>query len=87
MTWVGCADAVILCGAVPVIAQVDETLGVSVADVERNITERTRAVMAVSLFGAPCALGPLRAVADRHGIALLEDNAQAAGVHAQLRYL
>ena len=80
VTWVGCADAVILCGAVPVIAQVDETLGLSVPDVERNITERTRAVMAVSLFGAPCDLGPLRAVADRHGIALLEDNAQAAGV-------
>jgi dTDP-4-amino-4,6-dideoxygalactose transaminase len=80
VTWVGCADAVILCGAVPVIAQVDETLGISVADVERNITERTRAVMAVSLFGAPCDLGALRALTDRHGIALLEDNAQAAGV-------
>jgi dTDP-4-amino-4,6-dideoxygalactose transaminase len=80
VTWVGCADAVILCGAVPVIAQVDETLGIAVADVERNITERTRAVMAVSLFGAACDLGPLRAVADRHGIALLEDDCQAAGV-------
>jgi len=87
VTWVGCADAVILCGAVPVIAQVDDTLGVSVADVERNITERTRAVMAVSLFGAPCDLGPLRAVADRHGIALLEDNAQAAGVSYRGRRL
>jgi dTDP-4-amino-4,6-dideoxygalactose transaminase len=80
VTWVGCADAVILCGAVPVIAQVDETLGISVADAEKNITERTRAVMAVSLFGAPCDLGPLRALADRHAIALLEDNAQAVGV-------
>lgn len=83
VTWVGCADAVILCGAVPVIAQVDETLGLSVSDVERNITERTRAVMAVNLFGAPCAMGPLRALADKHGIALLEDNAQAAGVSYQ----
>lgn len=87
VTWVGCADAVILCGAVPVIAQVDETLGVSVADVEKNITERTRAVMAVSLFGAPCDLGPLRAVSDRHGIALLEDNAQAVGVSYRGRRL
>ena len=87
VTWVGCADAVILCGAVPVIAQVDETLGISVTDVESNITERTRAVMAVSLFGAPCALGPLRALADRHRIALLEDNAQAAGVSYRGRRL
>ncbi|GGQ49071.1 DegT/DnrJ/EryC1/StrS family aminotransferase [Couchioplanes azureus] len=80
VTWVGCADAVILCGAVPVVAQVDETLGLSVADVARNITARTRAVMAVSLFGAACDLGGLRALADRHGIALVEDNAQAVGV-------
>jgi dTDP-4-amino-4,6-dideoxygalactose transaminase len=87
VTWVGCADAVILCGAVPVIAQVDETLGISVADVERNITERTRAVMAVSLFGAACDLEPLRALTDRHGIALLEDNAQAAGVSYRGRRL
>jgi dTDP-4-amino-4,6-dideoxygalactose transaminase len=87
VTWVGCADAVILCGAVPVIAQVDETLGISVADVEANITERTRAVMAVSLFGAPCDLEPLRVLADRHGIALLEDNAQAAGVSYRGRRL
>jgi dTDP-4-amino-4,6-dideoxygalactose transaminase len=87
VTWVGCADAVILCGAVPVIAQVDETLGISVADVERNITGRTRAVMAVSLFGAACDLGALRVLADRHGIALLEDNAQAAGVSYRGRRL
>ncbi|MEV6599825.1 aminotransferase class I/II-fold pyridoxal phosphate-dependent enzyme [Actinoplanes sp. NPDC051346] len=87
VTWVGCADAVILCGAVPVIAQVDETLGLSVADVERNITERTRAVMAVSLFGAPCDMGGLRALADKHGIALLEDNAQAVGVSYRGRRL
>ncbi|MBG0566103.1 DegT/DnrJ/EryC1/StrS family aminotransferase [Actinoplanes aureus] len=87
VTWVGCADAVILCGAVPVIAQVDATLGISVADVARAITERTRAVMAVSLFGAPCDLGPLRALTDRHGIALLEDNAQAVGVSYRGRRL
>src|SRR5581483_12438415 len=87
VTWVGCADAVILCGAVPVIAQVDETLGISVADVARNITSRTRAVMAVSLFGAPCNLGALRELADRHGISLLEDNAQAAGVSYRGRRL
>jgi dTDP-4-amino-4,6-dideoxygalactose transaminase len=87
VTWVGCADAVILCGAVPVIAQVDETLGLSVADVERTITERTRAVMAVSLFGAPCDMEPLRALADQHGIAVLEDNAQAAGVSYRGRRL
>ncbi|MFI5495995.1 DegT/DnrJ/EryC1/StrS family aminotransferase [Actinoplanes sp. NPDC051859] len=87
VTWVGCADAVILCGAVPVIAQVDETLGLSVADVERQLSERTRAIMAVSLFGAACDMGGLRDLADRHGIALVEDNAQAVGVSYRGRRL
>jgi dTDP-4-amino-4,6-dideoxygalactose transaminase len=71
---------VILCGAVPVIAQVDETLGISVTDVQNQLTARTKVVMAVSLFGSPCDLGPLRELAVRHGVAILEDNAQAAGV-------
>lgn len=78
--WVGCADAAILCGAVPVPAQVDATLGLDPADAERKITPRTKAIMAVSLLGNPCDLAALRELADRHGLALLEDGCQACGV-------
>jgi dTDP-4-amino-4,6-dideoxygalactose transaminase len=80
VTWVGCADAVILCGAVPVPAQVDETLGLDARDVRRRLTPRTKAIMAVSLYGNPCDVASLQAVAAGHGVALLEDCCQAAGV-------
>lgn len=80
VTWVGCADTAILCGAVPVPAQIDETMSIDPADVERKITSRTKAVMAVSLYGNPCKIGALKEIAGRRSIALLEDNCQADGV-------
>jgi dTDP-4-amino-4,6-dideoxygalactose transaminase len=66
-------------GAVPVLAEIDESLTLDPADVESRITSRTRAVLAVHMLGASCDLVALRAVADRHGVALVEDVAQACG--------
>jgi len=87
ITWVGCADAVILCGAVPVPAGVDECLGLDPADVERKVTPRTRALLAASLHGNPCDLDALGEIARRRGLALLEDDCQAAGVSYRGRRL
>lgn len=87
VTWVGCADAAILCGAVPVLAQIDETLGVDPADVQRCISPHTKAIMGVSLYGNPCNIAALREIADRHAIALLEDDCQCAGVSYRGRRL
>lgn len=80
VTWVGCADAAILCGAVPVLAQVDESISIDPADVERKVSPRTKAIMGVSLYGNPCNLTALQEIANRHRLALIEDNCQAAGV-------
>ncbi|MEH6375401.1 DegT/DnrJ/EryC1/StrS family aminotransferase [Streptomyces sp. KLMMK] len=66
-------------GATPVLAEVDRSLTLDPEDVERRITPRTRAVMAVHMLGAPCDMGRLREIADRHGILLIEDAAQACG--------
>ncbi|MBA8955895.1 dTDP-4-amino-4,6-dideoxygalactose transaminase [Actinomadura namibiensis] len=64
--------------AVPVFADVDPATGnLDPAAVEAAITPRTRAIIAVHLFGAPADTAALRAVADRHGLALVEDCAQA----------
>ena len=87
VTWVGCADAVILCGAVPVPCRVDDTLGLDADAVTRRIGPRSKAIMAVSLYGNPCDLVALRRVADDHGLALLEDDCQAAGVSLHGRRL
>ncbi len=70
--------APLIYGALPVFADIeDETFGLDPAAVEAAVTPRTRAIVAVNLFGHAARLGELRAIADRHGLALIEDNAQA----------
>lgn len=64
-----------------VFADVDPvTLNIDPAAVERQITPRTRAILAVHCFGVPCDVAALRAIADRHGLALIYDAAHAFGV-------
>jgi len=65
-------------GGIPVFADVeDETFGLDPAAVSAKISPRTRAIVAVNLFGHAARLTELRALADKHGLALIEDNAQA----------
>lgn len=72
------ATMIVMCGAVPIFADINPTtFCIDPAAVEAAITPRTRGIVAVNLFGHPADLDPLRAIADRHGLFLLEDNAQA----------
>ena len=75
----------ILHNCVPVFADVDDTYTLDPADVEAKITPRTRAIMAVHLFGNPCDMNALQAIADRHGLALIEDSCQAHFAESQGR--
>lgn len=78
-TFVASLSAVVYSRAVPVLAEIDQTLNLDPADVERRITPRTKAILAVHMLGNPARLDELRAVADRHGVILVEDAAQAFG--------
>lgn len=78
-TWIATASAVLAAGAVPIIAEIDESLTLDPVDVERRITPATRAILAVHMRGAPCAMNEFGAIAQRHGLHLLEDVAQACG--------
>jgi dTDP-4-amino-4,6-dideoxygalactose transaminase len=78
-TFVASISAIVYARAVPVLAEVDDTFNLDPADVEARITPRTRAILAVHMLGAPARLDELKAIADRHGIALIEDCAQAFG--------
>jgi perosamine synthetase len=72
------ATAIIMAGGTPVFADIEEeTYGLDPVSVEANISERTRGIMAVNIFGHPARLLPLRQIADKHGLFLIEDNAQA----------
>jgi dTDP-4-amino-4,6-dideoxygalactose transaminase len=67
-------------GGVPVFADVDPlTLNVTAKTIERQITERTRAIVITHLFGLPCDMQPIVELATQRGIPLIEDMAQALG--------
>ena len=79
-TFAATANSVALTGATPVFADIaadDFTL--DPASVEASITERTRAIMPVHLYGHPAKMRELKAIADKHGLLLFEDAAQAHG--------
>jgi dTDP-4-amino-4,6-dideoxygalactose transaminase len=78
-TFIASISSIILARAVPVLAEVDESLTLDPTDVEARITPRTRAIIAVHMLGNPCNLERLGEIARRHGVALLEDAAQAFG--------
>ena len=67
-------------GGTPVFADIDpRTLNLDPAAVGAAITERTKAIVAVDIYGYPCELDELRALADRHGLALIGDSCEALG--------
>jgi dTDP-4-amino-4,6-dideoxygalactose transaminase len=77
---VSSATAILQVGARPVFVDVDpHTLTLDPDRTADAITPRTRALMPVHLYGLPAAMGPFRTLADRHGLALIEDAAQAIG--------
>ena len=78
-TFIASISAIIYARAVPVLAEIDGTFNLDPADVERKITPRTKAIMPVHLMGNPARMDELKAIADRHGLMLLEDCAQAFG--------
>ena len=78
-TFIATVNAVVAAGAVPVFAEVDDTLGLDPADLERHINERTAAVIVVHLENAAADLDALLPIADRHDVAVIEDTAQAFG--------
>jgi perosamine synthetase len=79
-SFVASANCAIYEGATPVFADVDpRTLNLDPAAVEAAVTERTRAVIAVDIYGYPCELDPLRAICERHGLVLIEDACEALG--------
>jgi perosamine synthetase len=79
-SFVASANCALYEGARPVFADIDpRTLNLDPRAVEAALTERTRAVVAVDIFGYPCELDELRGICERHGLALIEDACEALG--------
>jgi 8-amino-3,8-dideoxy-alpha-D-manno-octulosonate transaminase len=78
-TWNATANAVVAARAVPVLAEVDDSLTLDPEDVERKLTSRTKALLPVHMRGAPANMDALQALVSAHGLVLIEDVCQAAG--------
>ena len=86
MSFIATANAVWQCGATPVFADVDpRTFNLDPAAAERAITPATRAIMPVHQLGLPADMDAFLAIADRHGLALVEDAACAVGATYKAR--
>jgi perosamine synthetase len=80
LTFAASANCFIYEGATPVFADVDpRTWNLDPDAVEAAVTDRTKALVAVDMFGYPCELAPLIELCDRHGLMLIEDSAEALG--------
>ncbi len=86
-TFIASISSIIACGAVPVLAEIDDSLTLDPKDVENKISSKTKAILAVHMLGNPCNLDALKAIADSHGIMLIEDAAQAFGGMYKGNYL
>jgi len=79
-TFVATAEAVVLAGGNPVFADIDpETYNISPVAIAEAVTRKTKAIVPVDLYGLPADIKPIRKIAVEHGLAVVEDSAQAHG--------
>jgi 8-amino-3,8-dideoxy-alpha-D-manno-octulosonate transaminase len=86
-TFVATWEAILDTGAIPVFAEVDKSLTMDPQDLEQKITPRTKAIIPVHMLGAPARIDKIVAIAEKHGIPVIEDTAQACGGTFQGRRL
>lgn len=78
-TYIATAIAVLATGAIPIIAEINETLTLDPKDFEAKITPRTKAVIPVHIMGFPCDMDEIMRIANEHSIMVLEDSCQSDG--------
>src|SRR3990167_6909078 len=79
-TIMSCAVAVVSYGGIPIFVDVEpDTWNMDVSQIEKKITKRTKAIMAVHIYGHPCDMDAIRRIAKRKGLIVIEDAAEAIG--------
>lgn len=80
LTFAASANCVLYCGGTPVFADVDpKTYNIDPEYIQRKITDRTKAIIAVHLAGQPCDMDAIHSIAREHGLIVIEDGAHALG--------
>lgn len=80
ITFAASANCVLYCGGTPVFADIDpETYNIDPADIERKITDKTKAIIPVHYTGQPCDMDAIYEIASKHNLLVIEDGAHALG--------
>ena len=85
-TFVATIEGVISAGAIPVFAEIDDTLCIDPDKLENYITEKTKGILPVHMCGSMAQIDRIRQIADKHNIMLMEDACQATGAHLNGKY-
>jgi perosamine synthetase len=81
MTFIATSNAVLMAGAKPVLCEIDEsTLCIDVKEIEKKITDKTKAIIPVHLYGQSCDMPKIVELAKKYNLKVLEDAAQGVGV-------
>ncbi len=86
-TWYACYDAIVLSGALPVFAEIDDSFNIDPKGIEAKITPRTKVIMSVHLQGCPCDMDYILEIARAHKLRVLEDCAQCVGGRYKGKYV
>ncbi|GAF76931.1 unnamed protein product, partial [marine sediment metagenome] len=87
MTFVGTVNPILYVGAKPVFVDVDITWNIDPDEIERNITDKTKAIMPVHLYGNPCMIDEIMRIAKEHSLYVIEDAAEALGAKYKGKYV
>lgn len=86
-TFFASVSAIVVAKAIPVITEINESLTIDPAAIEKNITRKTKAIMPVHMVGLPCEMDKICAIASKHNLVVIEDTAQAFGGKFKGKYL
>jgi len=86
-TFFASCASIVAAKAMPVICEVDETLTIDPADIEKKITPATKAIVAVHMRGVPCNMDAIMEIAKKHNLMVIEDCAQAVGATYKGKYV
>lgn len=86
-TFIATIEAIVACDAVPILGDIDETLSLDAASVEKLITPKTKAIMPVHMFGVAADMDKFAALEKKYGIPIIEDACEVVGGTYKMRYL
>lgn len=78
-TFIASASSILACGAAPKFVDIDETMNINPNEIEKNISLKTKAILAIHMQGQPCDMNKIMKIAKKHNLIVIEDTAQAFG--------